>query len=199
MISLLAPRLLVQPIDRASARFISSESLLYHSREDALYKKAPMDIGASKRVKLVLMKLPRLYKIVLLLLWIAESLVIYSQYRSQIDKHERIVNNGIYKVVESKIYDGSGTRMIDYVFETDNGQKIRGSRKCGDECSGIGYSMVVYNSDHPEEYELLCDVMAYNPSWKVVFFFILYLPIIAFVTYLIVRSVYRVVNDIPVG
>jgi len=138
------------------------------------------------------MTLPLKYKITILCLWLIECVLIYCQYASQVNMHERIAAKGELAVVETRIYDGSGTKCIHLSFVTKNGQKIEADRKCGGECENVGYKIVYYNPEQPEEYELLYDQMVYNGTWKLIFFFMLYIPIVAFATYRIIFFLYKI-------
>lgn len=138
------------------------------------------------------MSLPLNYKITILCLWLMECLLISYQYWSQVNTHERIAAKGKLALVETRIYDGSGTKCIHLSFVTKNAQKIEADRKCGGDCENVGYKIVYYNPEQPEEYELLYDQMTYNHTWKIIFFFAIYFPMVAFATYRIILFIYKI-------
>ena len=104
--------------------------------------------------------------------------LIFLQYKSQKDKHDKLFSNGKYALVTVQ-YVPRDVMYADFYFETDKGVKVSGFEKCG-ECKDYDLG-VMYNPNNPNEYELLTKAKHYNPTWRIVFFFFIYFPIVAFV------------------
>ena len=117
------------------------------------------------------------YLVITLTVFICFGLIFW-QFKSQKDKHDRLFSNGKYALVTVQ-YVPRDVMYADYYFETDKGVIISGFEKCGEyKDYDLG---VIYNPNNPNEYELLTNSKHYNPTWRIVFFFFIYFPIGAFV------------------
>jgi len=120
---------------------------------------------------------------------LSSSFVIW-QFQSQKLKHERLETSGVWTPLMVEYYDAYGSHCVRYTFTTGDGQVIEGGTKCGSDCSEYSTALAVYNPVKTEEYELSIDFYRYNPRWRKIFFFLIYLPIMSFVNYGAVRFIF---------
>jgi hypothetical protein len=126
--------------------------------------------------------------ILLSIVSVACFIFVFIQYRSQKNEHERLLKHGRWAPVVVKEYTSWGVDYVSYFFVTSNGQQIRGSRKCGKDCSKYEGAFAVYNPTNPTEYQLSLDFAKYYPTWRIIFFFFMYLPVMTFVCFGIISS-----------
>ncbi|MBL8001486.1 MAG: hypothetical protein JNL05_05950 [Flavobacteriales bacterium] len=98
------------------------------------------------------------------------------QYLSQKAKHEMLAAHG--RIVQFHSLSVS-SGVAHFSFETDGGHLIESFRKCGD-CKDYSSAWVIYLPEDPDVYELSFDYDRYFPTWRVFFFYGLYLPIMFF-------------------
>ena len=93
------------------------------------------------------------------------------------------MNFGGKAIVDVEFYRSWGVYYVKYNFTTADGQKISASQKCGNDTLRTNYSLAFYNPQNPNEYELTSDLYIYSPRWRIIFFFLLYLPTMIFVLF----------------
>ena len=126
--------------------------------------------------------------IFLAILTVICTIIVFSQYQSQKNKHERLLRIGQKVNITAKPYSSWGVDYVNYYFITNQGQRIEDIRKCGTTFHEYINATAIYNPENPEEYDLSVDFDRYYPAWRVVFFLI-YLPVMIFVTYGFINAV----------
>jgi hypothetical protein len=109
--------------------------------------------------------------------------IVFLQFQSQKNKHDRLLTTGHKAKVIAKPYSSWGVDYANYYFITPQGQRIEGNRKCGNDFNKYLNATAIYNPTNPNEYDLSSDFDSYFPTWRIIFFFFLYLPAMTFVTY----------------
>jgi len=109
--------------------------------------------------------------------------IVFLQYQSQKSKHERLLTIGQIAQITAKPYSSWGVDYANYYFITTEGQKIEGNEKCGNDFNKYVNATAIYNPTNPTEYDLSFDFDNYFPTWRIIFFFFIYLPIMTFVSY----------------
>jgi hypothetical protein len=109
--------------------------------------------------------------------------IVFLQYQSQKDKHERLSSIGQKTQIIARPYTSWGVDYANYYFITSEGQKIEGNQKCGNDFNRYIGATAIYNPINPYEYDLSFDFDSYYPTWRIIFFFFIYLPFMTFVTY----------------
>jgi hypothetical protein len=102
-------------------------------------------------------------------------------YFKNVSKHTRLSEQGIEAPLEMRYYDSNGYGNFQYSFVTNEGKKIEGDRKCGNETGFKRFegSSVLYNPTNPNEYEFLIDHRNYSHTYQVVIFFFVAFPLMA--------------------
>jgi hypothetical protein len=121
--------------------------------------------------------------ILLTVLTVICGTIVFMQYQLQKNKHERLVTIGQKTQIIAKPYSSWGVDYANYYFITTKGQKIEGNEKCGRDFNKYINATAIYNPTNPTEYDLSFDFESYYPTWRIIFFFFLYLPVMTFVTY----------------
>ena len=121
--------------------------------------------------------------ILLTILTVIFGVIVFLQYQSQKSKHERLLTIGQKTHIIAKSYTSWGVDYVNYYFITTEGQKIEGNRKCGNDFNRYIGASAIYNPTNPNEYDLMFDFDNYSPSWRIIFFFFIYLPILIFGTF----------------
>ena len=109
--------------------------------------------------------------------------IVFLQYQSQKSKHERLLTIGQMARITAKPYSSWGVDYANYYFITTEGQKIEGNEKCGNDFNKYVNATAIYNPTNPTKYDLSFDFDNYFPTWRIIFFFFIYLPIMTFVSY----------------
>lgn len=121
--------------------------------------------------------------ILLTILTIVCGTIVFIQYQSQKSKYERLFATGQKTQIIAKPYTSWGVEYANYYFITTQGQKMEGYEKCGHDFNKYENATAIYNPTNPAEYVLSFDFEHYNPTWRIIFFFFMYLPVMVFVTY----------------
>jgi hypothetical protein len=124
------------------------------------------------------------YLLLVIITCICGSVVSY-QYETQRDKHERLASYGVKTQITAGHFVTMGTDYARFFFITKQGLRIDGSEKCGDSQGYEQYvnATVIYNPRNPQEYEFSSNFNRYSVSYRIMFFFFIYLPIMIFVAY----------------
>ncbi len=116
-------------------------------------------------------------------LFVVCGIIVFFQYNSQKEKHERLASIGQVVPITSQLYKAWDVDYANYYFITKQGKKIEGHEKCGKEYYKYVVAIAIYNPNNPTEYELSFNYGSYYPRWRIIFFFFIYLPAMVFVTY----------------
>lgn len=135
------------------------------------------------------------YILILVLSFIC-FLIVFYQYKYQNKKHEILSLNGVKTNIVSTPYTAMSVNYVHYFFITNKGLKIEKNRKCGNECNKYVNETVIYNPSNPYEFELSNDFDNYDYSWRIIFFFCIYLPIMIFILFGIIQFLYNVNNKL---
>ncbi len=119
----------------------------------------------------------------LFILTLLSGSIVFFQYQTQKEKHERLLNFGQKTTVLAKPYTSWGVDYAHYYFVTSQGQKIEGHEKCGNDFSKYANATVIYNPANPTEFDLSFNFNSYYPTWRIIFFFLIYLPAMVLVMY----------------
>ena len=76
-----------------------------------------------------------------------------------------------------------------YYFIAENGEKIEDNKKCHNNCDKYTHSKVIYNPQNPLEYDFLFDYNDYSPIFSFIFSFCLYLPVMVFILFQLVKII----------
>jgi hypothetical protein len=117
------------------------------------------------------------------------TIIVFSQYQSQKNKHDRLLRTGQKVNIVSRHYASGGVDYVNYYFITAQGQRIEDSRKCGNTFHEYIDATAIYNPENPEDYDLSVDFDRYYPTWRIIFFFLIYLPVMVFVLYGFINAV----------
>lgn len=109
--------------------------------------------------------------------------IVFFQYMTQKDKHERLASLGEVAPITSTISQSQNVNYVNYYFVTEQGEKIEGKRKCGDDVDKYFNTYAIYNPNDAKDYELSFDYESYHPNGRIIFFFFLYLPAMVFVVF----------------
>lgn len=121
--------------------------------------------------------------ILLMILTVICGTIVFLQYQSQKSKHERLLIIGQKTQIIAKPYTSRGVDYANHYFITTQGQRIEGNEKCGNDFNKYVNATAIYNPTDPTEYDLSFDFESYYPTWRIIFFFFIYLPVLTFVTY----------------
>jgi hypothetical protein len=125
----------------------------------------------------------KLKYILLAALSIICGVIVFLQYQSQKRKHEGLLTFGHIVPIVATASTSWGVNYADYYFVTSTGKKMEGSEKCGKEFNKYIGATAIYNPAAPDEYELSFNFEQYYPTWRIVFFSLIYLPAMIFVTF----------------
>jgi hypothetical protein len=129
--------------------------------------------GISKRQKVLL-----LATIVLIC-----GTIVFFQYKTQRDKHERLATIGEIAPLTYKASKSRDVYYVNYSFITEQGNKIEGSRKSGNDVDKYINAYAIYNPNDAADYKLSFDYESYSPKGRIIFFFFLYFPAMIFVAF----------------
>jgi hypothetical protein len=107
--------------------------------------------------------------------------VVYNQYKKDKEKHARLETTGLLAKITATHFVSWGVDYVNYYFFTAKGQRIEDTQKCGYEFMKYPNSLVIYNPTDSNEYEFLFDFKNYSPKKRIIFYFIMYLPIMSIV------------------
>lgn len=115
----------------------------------------------------------------------------YYNYYQNVSKHNRLLTFGKRSLVEARYYYAGGTGNFNFYFVTYDKRKIEGNRKCGSEgnCAKYINDTILYNPINPMEYAFLTDYNYFSYKYQFVFFFLICLPLMTFMLFLILRFV----------
>lgn len=113
--------------------------------------------------------------------------IVFIQYKSQDNKHERLLTSGQKAKIVAKQYTTMRVNYANYYFITSKGKKIESTEKCGNDFERYTNATAIYNPSKPNEYELSFNFDTFNPTWRIIFFYFIYFPIMTFVNYNFVK------------
>lgn len=123
----------------------------------------------------------------LLILTVICGTIVFLQYQTQKSKHERLLTTGQKAKIIARPYTSWGVDYANYYFITAQGQKNEGNEKCGHDFNKYVNATAIYNPINPIEYDLSFNFDSYYPTWRIIFFFFIYLPTMIFVTYRFIK------------
>jgi hypothetical protein len=114
---------------------------------------------------------------------IPAEIFMYTQYTERKEKFERIAEHGKTAVIQADYHPELFVNIAHFTFVTDKGKTIESSEKCGSEGAFEKYrnAKVIYNSQNPEEFEMLTLFEGDMPRWNFIFNFIIGGPALAFI------------------
>lgn len=128
--------------------------------------------------------------ILLIIVTIVCAAIVFLQYQHKKSKHERLLTMGKEAPIIVKPYTTNwGDSYVSYYFYTSQGQRIEQEEKCGRDYNKYLNAIAIYNPLNPFEYELSFDFENYSTTWLTVFFVFIYLPVMTYVIYYILKII----------